>query len=70
MAWGPGSDDGEERRERPDRDDRDGALDDAMRERRAEAEPARFRVIDASKPREQVAAEAVAHLLRLRESQR
>ncbi len=37
---------------------------------RAEAEPARFRVIDASKPREQVAAEAVAHLLRLRESQR
>lgn len=37
---------------------------------RAEAEPARFRVIDASKPREQVATEAVAHLLRLRESQR
>ncbi|TKR32938.1 dTMP kinase [Luteimonas gilva] len=37
---------------------------------RAEADPGRFRVIDAARPRERVAAEAVAHLLRLRESSR
>lgn len=37
---------------------------------RAAAEPERFRVIDAGQPREQVAADAVAHLLRLRESLR
>lgn len=37
---------------------------------RAQAEPERFRVIDAGRPREQVAAEAVAHLMRLRESLR
>lgn len=37
---------------------------------RAAAEPQRFRVIDASQPREQVAAEAVAHLLALQESTR
>ncbi len=37
---------------------------------RAAAEPERFRVIDAGQPREQVAADAVAHLLRLQESLR
>jgi dTMP kinase len=37
---------------------------------RAAADPQRFRVIDASRPREEVAAEAVAHLLALRESSR
>ena len=37
---------------------------------RAQAEPERFRVIDAGRPRERVAAEAVEHLLRLRESLR
>lgn len=37
---------------------------------RAEADPGRFRVIDAARPREQVAAEAVRHLLGLRESPR
>lgn len=37
---------------------------------RAAAEPERFRVIDAGQPRERVAADAVAHLLRLRESLR
>lgn len=37
---------------------------------RAAADPERFRVIDAGRPREEVAAEAVAHLLALRESSR
>lgn len=37
---------------------------------RAAADTERFRVIDAGRPREEVAAEAVAHLLALRESSR
>jgi dTMP kinase len=37
---------------------------------RAAAEPGRFRVIDGSRPRDEVAAEAVAHVLALRESLR
>jgi len=37
---------------------------------RAAAEPDRFRVIDAGRARNEVAAEAVAHLLALRESLR